>query len=692
VSLRKDTGAGGCLCRKDSGMSPPFDKVLVANRGEIALRIIRACRELGIRTVAVYSDADADAVMSGRRPGGRIGPAPATESYLRVDGDRRGRPRQRRRGDPSRLRLPVRAAGAGRGLRGGRHRLRRARAADAGRAGRQAGRPRRPPARWRAGRARHASSRSPGARRTARRAEAERPHRLSAADQGRRRWRWPGHAPRRRPAELAARQRAARARPAAAFGDGAVYLERYVEGGAPRRGPAAGRRGRARRCPRRARLLGPAPPPEAGRGGAGAGPERDQRAELHGWPSTWRGQVGLRNAATAEFLLTPTGEFWFLEVNARLQVEHGVTELVSGIDLVHEQLWLAAGRRCRRRCWPPRHGRRSGTPRHRGPPQRRGPGPRFAPRPGRITRWREPVGRACASTAGVEEGSAVPADYDPLLAKLMVHAPTGRRPLPGCAAPSPSSRSAASRRRCPSTAGWSSSHGFIHAEPGCRPTSWPALAARPSWSRSPPLCARPSSPRRAGREGGRLDPRRRSRSPADEPARRGGGGAREQLASGGERTVQASDRRAVGWRSSSRRRSDDVLRRHGSRRARGAPGPAGRHGAASAAPALRGGRRWLALRGRPSSRPGGQSCARRPPARPRHHRSQAVITCAPRSPAACHALWVAEGEEVEQGQRLLAIEAMKMENEIRAPHAGRCEKLRVARAQRSSARTSCSLG
>ncbi len=55
------------------------------------------------------------------------------------------------------------------------------------------------------------------------------------------------------------------------------------------------------------------------------------------------GRSGLRNAATAEFLVTPTGEAYFLEVNARLQVEHGVTELVSGIDLVHEQLWIAAG-------------------------------------------------------------------------------------------------------------------------------------------------------------------------------------------------------------------------------------------------------------------------------------------------------------------------------------------------------------
>src|SRR4029079_1995455 len=68
-----------------------------------------------------------------------------------------------------------------------------------------------------------------------------------------------------------------------------------------------------------------------------------QRRELHGLAVRLGEAAGLRNAATCEFLLDPDGRFWFLEVNTRLQVEHGVTELVAGVDIVREQLWLARG-------------------------------------------------------------------------------------------------------------------------------------------------------------------------------------------------------------------------------------------------------------------------------------------------------------------------------------------------------------
>jgi acetyl/propionyl-CoA carboxylase alpha subunit len=70
----------------------------------------------------------------------------------------------------------------------------------------------------------------------------------------------------------------------------------------------------------------------------------DDRRHLHELAVRVASAAGLRNAATAEFLRAPDGSFYFLEVNTRLQVEHGVTELVSGLDIVREQLHLAAGR------------------------------------------------------------------------------------------------------------------------------------------------------------------------------------------------------------------------------------------------------------------------------------------------------------------------------------------------------------
>jgi acetyl-CoA carboxylase biotin carboxylase subunit len=415
-----------------SEVSPPFERVLVANRGEIAVRIFRTCRELDIETVAVYSDADAEALhVRLADQAVRLGPAPATESYLRGEiiieaalatGAGAIHPGYGFLSEQAQFGAAVEAVGlafvgpAPATLASLGDKLQARASATA------AGVPIVP------------GMFDPlpvGGTEAVERIEALAadigfPLLIKAAAGG------GGRGMRRvdDPAELAIAVTAATRESEQAFGDGSVYLERLVEGGrhieVQLLGDSAGSVVALgeRDCStqrRHQKLVEEAPAP---------GLTRAQREELHGLAVKVAGAVGLRNAATAEFLYTPDGSFYFLEVNARLQVEHGVTELVTGLDLVREQLFIAAGAplseavlaAADRAADPARHAIELRI-------SAEDPARDFAPVPGLVSRWREPGGPGVRVDSGIEQGWLVPGDYDPMLAKVLAVAPDRERAL-----------------------------------------------------------------------------------------------------------------------------------------------------------------------------------------------------------------------------------------------------------------------
>ena len=407
-----------------------FKKLLIANRGEIAVRVARAARALGVRTVAVHSDADADALhVESCDESVRLGPAPARESYL----------------DGNKVIAAARQSGAdavhpGYGFLSEQADFAEA-CADAGIAFVGP-----PPAAMRAlkdkANARDAMRAAgvpvvPGSQghvadEIGARADAAAigyPLLVKAAAGGG----GIGMQVARDEAELLKGLRACADRARASFGKESVYLERYFP--APRHVEvqvlgdghltlAIG----ARECSiqrRHQKIVEEAPAtafelPEPRR------PLRD--ALLHAGLRAAQA-VGYANAGTVEFLLVGD-QFFFIELNARLQVEHPVTEATTGLDLVQLQIRIAAGEHLP-------IGQDDVAPRgHAIECRVNAEDPvRFLPSPGKITRFETPVPADGALhdgvrvDAGVRAGDTVTPHYDSLLAKLVVHGPDRPRAI-----------------------------------------------------------------------------------------------------------------------------------------------------------------------------------------------------------------------------------------------------------------------
>ena len=394
-----------------------FKKVLIANRGEIALRVIRACRELGVRTVAVYSEADA------RAPHVReadeavlLGPSPSSESYLKGDAI-----------IAAALRTGAEAIHPGYGFLSERDWFARA-VRDAGLV--WIG----PPAEAIEAMGSKTSARTlaiaagtpvvPGTTTALRDAEEAStvanemgyPVLLKAAAGGGGKGMRVVHKRDELAASLASAQREAKN----AFGDDAVYVEKYIVG--PRHveiqvlGDQHGTMLHLgeRECSvqrRHQKMIEEAP-------SVAVSPEL--RARMGAAAVAAAKAAGYVNAGTCEFLLDANGDFYFLEMNTRIQVEHPVTELVTGIDLVQWQLRIAAGEKLP-------FVQEEITPRGWAIECRitsEDPSNNFLPSTGQVQYLHIPSGPGVRWDGGIETGSQISLYYDPMLAKLIVWAAT----------------------------------------------------------------------------------------------------------------------------------------------------------------------------------------------------------------------------------------------------------------------------
>ncbi len=388
-----------------------FEKVLIANRGEIALRIHRACRELGIKTVAVHSTADAHA-MNVRLADETvcIGPPPARASYLNVaailsaatitgaDAIHPGLGFLAENADFAALVEEHGFTFIGPSSEHIRLMGDKIRAKEEAR---RLGIPTVPgsPDSVPDVAAAEAAARAIGY-----------PVLLKASAGGGGR----GMKLARDPVELARMLPLAQAEAKAAFANDAVYLERYLDrprhievqligdgkGGVIHLGERDCSLQRSHQ-----KLLEETPSP-------GLGPLERQR--LHALAVNAVERLGYKSTGTLEFLYQD-GEFYFIEMNTRLQVEHPISEMVSGVDIVREQLRIAAGERLSYR---QSDIRLSG---HAIECRINAENPRdFRPSPGRITDYHAPGGLGVRVDSGVYQGYEVPPYYDSLIAKLVI--------------------------------------------------------------------------------------------------------------------------------------------------------------------------------------------------------------------------------------------------------------------------------
>jgi acetyl-CoA carboxylase, biotin carboxylase subunit len=391
-----------------------FQRILVANRGEIALRVIRACRDLGIEVVAVFSQADRGApYLDLADEAICIGPAASAESYLKI-------PRIISAAEIAN----VQAIHPGYGfLSENPHFAEVCRACNIEFIG--------PPQE-----AMRLLGNKNEARKLAKKAnvpvvpgseglidtdaealtlahEMGYPVLIKAAAGGGGR----GMRVARNDISLQAGLKAAKQEAENAFKDGSVYIEKYIE--QPRHIEVqilADRHGNVvhlyeRDCSlqrRHQKLVEESPAPNL---------PPDVRAQICEAAVRMVNAANYQNAGTCEFLLDKNNKFYFIEVNARIQVEHPVTELVTGIDLVREQIRIAAGE--------PLAFRQEDIV-HRGVAMEcrinaEDPSADFRPSPGTVTRWQPPGGPGVRLDSHVTTGYRVPPNYDSLMAKLLVH-------------------------------------------------------------------------------------------------------------------------------------------------------------------------------------------------------------------------------------------------------------------------------